>query len=147
MKEAIRNQIVIYTCSEKMAPDNQNGPCLPPTVSLLIPRPFPIPLPPVGAGQLRAKRFPYLYASTQILGITSTHYGYEDGTNRKFRNVGTKSSDAGRSPKKHNTAFNTWRKFEINKNQSVYVVWGKSRHLFSDKYKTHKYIAGRTYSC
>ncbi len=30
-------------------------------------------------------------------------YAYEGGTDRKFRNVGTKSSDAGRLPKKHNT--------------------------------------------
>ena len=45
--------------------------------------------------------------------ITSTLYGYEEGTDRTFRNVGTISSDAGRSPKRHNTAFNTRRNFEI----------------------------------
>ena len=33
------------------------------------------------------------------------------------------------------------------KNQSVYAVSGTNRCLFSDKYKTHKYSAGRTYSC
>jgi len=33
------------------------------------------------------------------------------------------------------------------KNQSVYAVSGTSRCLFSDKFKTHKYIVGRAYSC
>ena len=31
---------------------------------------------------------------------SDTLYAYEDGTDRKFRNVGTKSSDAGRIPQK-----------------------------------------------
>ena len=35
---------------------------------------------------------------------TSTVNAYEDGTACKFRNVGTKISDAGRLPKRHNTA-------------------------------------------
>ena len=33
------------------------------------------------------------------------------------------------------------------KNQSVYAVSGTGRCLSSDKYKTHKYSVGRTYSC
>jgi hypothetical protein len=55
-----------------------------------------------------------------VLSITSTFYAYKDGTASKFRNVDTKISDAGRLPKrhnkKHNTAFNTRRKFEIKMN-------------------------------
>ena len=46
--------------------------------------------------------------SADVSEITSrsTFIGaYEDGTASKFRNVGTKSSDAGRLPKRHNTAF------------------------------------------
>ena len=35
-----------------------------------------------------------------FIGVERTLYAYEDGTDRKFRNVGTKSSDAGRLPKK-----------------------------------------------
>jgi len=30
------------------------------------------------------------------------------------------------------------------KNQSVYVTYGRSRRLFRDKYKTHKYSVGTT---
>ena len=59
---------------------------------------------PIGSSQLWPKHFPYLYPSTQILGITPTLYVYEDGMASKFRNVGTESSDAGRLPKKHNKA-------------------------------------------
>ena len=52
-----------------------------------------------------AKHSPYLSPTTQILVITSTLYAYEDGMDIKFRNVGTKSSHAGRLPKRHNTAM------------------------------------------
>ena len=51
--------------------------------------------------------------STPVLGITSTLYAYEGGTNSKLQNISTKSSDARRLPKRHNMAFNTRRKFEI----------------------------------
>ena len=67
-------------------------------------------------GRGRSKR---TYPSTPILGITSTFYAYENGTASKFRNVGTKSSDAERLPKRRNTAFNTRRKFEI----TIQWVW------------------------
>ena len=87
-KEAIRNYMFIDTCSEKRPLPSitcfSNKTC-----------PFPTPLPLIGSSQLWAKYFPYLYPSTQILGSTSTLYAYQDGTDRKFRNVGTKSSDAG----------------------------------------------------
>ena len=61
-----------------------------------------------GSKLARAKQFPYLYPSTPILGITSTLNAYEDGTASKFRNVGTKTSDAGRFPKRHNTIVVTY---------------------------------------
>jgi hypothetical protein len=76
------------------------------------------PPPLIGSRQLWVKHFPYLHPSTSILGITSTLNAYEDGTSSKFRNVGTKSSDADRLPKRQNTAFNTRRKFEIKNNSS-----------------------------
>ena len=60
-----------------------------------------------GIHELWAKHFPYLYPSTQILGIISTLYAYEDGTDTEFRNVGTKSSDAGRLPKKNTIRHST----------------------------------------
>jgi len=33
------------------------------------------------------------------------------------------------------------------KNQSVYVVWGRSHSFFSDKYQTCKHSVGRAYDC
>ena len=107
--------IIVDPCSEKTAPP------LPTPVSLPRPAPFPSPS-LIGSSQLSAKHFPHLYPSTQILGITSTIYDYEDGTDIKFRNVGTRSSDAGRLPKRHNTAFNTRRKFEIKSGKYLPTV-------------------------
>ena len=58
-------------------------------------------IPRIGVeGYKYGKHFPYLYPSTPILFITSTLYAYEDGTDSKFRNVATKSSDAGRLSKR-----------------------------------------------
>ena len=37
-----------------------------------------------------------------FIGVERTLYTYEDGTDSKFRNVGTKSSDVARLLKKHN---------------------------------------------
>jgi len=45
--------------------------------------------------------------------ITGTNY--EDGTHTVFQNVGTQNSDARESPKRKNTTFRTWQKFEIRK--------------------------------
>ena len=61
--------------------------------------------------------------------LASMLYAYEDGTASKFQNVGTKSSDAGRLPKKHNTAFNTQQKFEIECHS--WLSCGASQHLNS----------------
>ena len=91
---------------------------------------LPIPLSLIGSSQLWDKHFPYLYPSTQILDITSTLIAYEDGTDRKYRNVGTKSSDAGRLPKKHNKAFNTRRNFEIKINVTFHFMW--PNNVFND---------------
>ena len=59
-----------------------------------------------------------------IFAYFSTLNAYEAGTASKFRNVGTKSSDPGRLPKRHNTAFNTRRKFAIKTN----VILGCLHH-------------------
>ena len=72
----------------------------------------PLSHPLIGSSQLWAKHFPYLYPSTPVLCITSTLYAYEDGTDSKFRNVDTISSDAGRLPIRHNTAFNHGESFK-----------------------------------
>jgi hypothetical protein len=40
---------------------------------------------------------------------------YEDGTKSVFRNVGIYNSDAGELPRRKQTTFRTWRKFEIKK--------------------------------
>ena len=45
-----------------------------------------------------------------------------------------------------NASFKDLVRTAVIKNQSVYAVSGTSRCLFSDKYKTHKYSAGRVYS-
>ena len=73
----------------------------------------PLSHPLIGSSQLWAKHFPYLYPSSPILGITSMLNACEDGMASKYQNVGTKSSDTGRLPKRHNTVFNTCWKFEI----------------------------------
>ena len=40
-----------------------------------------------------------------------TYTAYVDGSDRVFRNVGIRNSDAGESPKSKNTTFRTRRKF------------------------------------
>ena len=115
---------------------NVRSPSHPP-VSLPRPAPFPIPL--TASSQLWEKKFPYLYPSTPILGITSTLYAYEDGMASKFRNVGTKSSDAGRLPKTHNTAFNTRWKFEIK----IKLKLSRKFHLFIAV--MNSFVAGKTH--
>ena len=57
---------------------------------------------------LKAQKFGNRNSGFAILKVNnkiSTLYAYEDGTASKFRNVDTKSSDAGRLLKKHNTAI------------------------------------------
>ena len=112
-----------YTCLKKdgshqkpnshLHPLRENGPWQPKRPLPSRTRPFPIPLPLIDSSQLWTNIFRYLYPSFPILSITSTLNAYEDGAASKFRNVGTKSSDAWRLPKRHSTAFNTRRKFEI----------------------------------
>ena len=54
------------------------------------------------------------------LSVPSSYLpAYEDGTERVFRNVGIKNSDAGELPRRKDTTFRTWRKFEIKKNTFI----------------------------
>ena len=56
---------------------------------------------------------------------------YEDGIDRGFRNVGTENSDAGKSPKRKNTALKTRRKLEIKKSSvPLHVVHNMHRKLW-----------------
>jgi hypothetical protein len=50
--------------------------------------------------------------------LSTLHPAFEDGTDRRFRNVGKSQSDAGEIPKRTHTIFKTQRKFEI-KNTSL----------------------------
>ena len=106
-------------------------------------RPFPIPRPLVASSQLWAKNFPYVHPSTQILCITSALYAYEDGTDIKFGNVGTKSSDAGRLPKGHNTAV------PINFSSYFYISLCKDEALLMRGFGCRRLrkIAGYTRTC
>jgi hypothetical protein len=45
--------------------------------------------------------------------LHTLHPAFEDGTDRRFRNVGKPQSDAREIPKRTYTIFKTWRKFEI----------------------------------
>jgi len=50
---------------------------------------------------------------------------YENGTYRAFRNVGTKYSDPGESPKRNNATFRQRRKFEIKYKILLFVRYLK----------------------
>jgi len=63
-----------------------------------LPRPTAFPFLLLALVNLQPNIFPVLYPSTPILCITSRLYAYENGTASKFRNVCTKSSEAGRLP-------------------------------------------------
>ena len=52
-----------------------------------------------------------------------TLYAYEDGKDSKFRNVGTKSSEAGRLPKRHNTAFNHGESSKLRSQMLPVTLW------------------------
>ena len=48
------------------------------------------------------------------------HTAYEDGTDRVFRNVGIKNSNARELPRRKHTTFRTQRKFEIKNSKTTY---------------------------
>ena len=66
--------------------------------------------------------------SVSLIFISIT---YEDGTDRVLRNVGTQNSEAGKSIKRKNKTFKTWRKFETGKGEIYrYIVFcGPLQHL------------------
>jgi hypothetical protein len=73
------------------------------------------------------RRFGTLYQS-HLHGLNTLHPALEAGTDRGFRNVGKQQSDAGETPKRIHTRFQTRRKFEIKNNlymfrAQVLIVW------------------------
>jgi hypothetical protein len=54
----------------------------------------------------------YVGEMTLIPVILPTYSAYKDGTDRVFRNVGIQNSNARESPRRKDTTFRKWRKFE-----------------------------------
>ena len=58
---------------------------------------------------------------------------YEDGTASKFRNIGNESSDAGRLPKRHITAYSQF----VNVKSGVYELTQRFRGVNGNKTRLH----------
>jgi hypothetical protein len=63
--------------------------------------------------RLEPNLFPYKYPNILHHSYSSYLPAYEDGTDRVFRNIGIRNSDARELPRGKHTAFRTRRKFEI----------------------------------
>ena len=79
---------------------------------------------------------------TLYLFLLPAYTVYENGTDRVFGNVSKYNSDTGESPKRKNTTFSTWRKFEVKKHSFLLhrqsqFVHHSSNNMLQSVYPPH----------
>jgi hypothetical protein len=86
-----------------------------------------MPPSPIGPTSPSKPRAGYKYhASLWLSSFHTLHPAFEDGIDRGFRNVGKPQSDAGDTPKRVHTIFETGRKFEIKETFPVLSIFFSS---------------------
>ena len=124
-------------CSKKTAPDNQNGPCPPPPVSL--PRPTPFPAPSLWWALVNFEpnisRIYTRQLKSWVSLLRSTPLKMERIESSETSTLNAQTP--GDYQKKHNTAFNTRRKFEIKNPYISFRKWTWKMNNFWDKIFQH----------